>query len=477
MLEDDFSSTMTSTMMKKRVRRAHSKSRNGCVNCKKLRVKCDEMRPACSNCIKRKRDCEYVQQSQHTLSSNNNHRNNSMDDHINTNTSPENSQIINRKASISSTGSNNSGGDNYVISSNASVNCSPPLAFQSLNSNKSVLAGGDNSSNLNGYELEILHHYKIAAKSFIVSYGTLDSKIWQDYIPKLVLQVPHLSHSFFAITGLHLAHVSKGEREDITNFALSNFYKAMGEFEYILKKPNNSVIQTEAAFLSTIFLMMMSFCFQNQLPMIGHDNNQVDVLTLTRGPIIVAKNLYPNLMHSNICLFLNQRSTQFNDMSDNYTVFDKLCRITNELYNLKWIQDQQEVYLFNTVLVNLKTCIKFSSLYDSPAGLIGWQMSLPHRFLYLARANHFFAKIILIYHLVSLVAIQDLFWIGQRPTMEITNLSNQLDLQWSSLILWPLSLSSRTDLTIQNIWDFCCTEVEKVTLDPALETSPSSLSI
>ncbi|KAL3435400.1 hypothetical protein BDV09DRAFT_204050 [Aspergillus tetrazonus] len=40
-------------------RRAHKKSRNGCLECKRRHVKCDENRPVCSNCTASERICEY----------------------------------------------------------------------------------------------------------------------------------------------------------------------------------------------------------------------------------------------------------------------------------------------------------------------------------------------------------------------------------------------------------------------------------
>ncbi|RCK64583.1 hypothetical protein Cantr_00047 [Candida viswanathii] len=40
---------------KKKIRR----SRNGCHNCKRLKIKCDEKKPACSYCIKTKAQCDY----------------------------------------------------------------------------------------------------------------------------------------------------------------------------------------------------------------------------------------------------------------------------------------------------------------------------------------------------------------------------------------------------------------------------------
>ncbi|KAL5334850.1 hypothetical protein BJX70DRAFT_343943 [Aspergillus crustosus] len=40
-------------------RRSHQKSRHGCQECKRRRVKCDESRPVCANCARRQTECEY----------------------------------------------------------------------------------------------------------------------------------------------------------------------------------------------------------------------------------------------------------------------------------------------------------------------------------------------------------------------------------------------------------------------------------
>ncbi|KAJ5958265.1 uncharacterized protein N7479_005415 [Penicillium vulpinum] len=43
------------------VRRTHKKSRNGCIECKRRHMKCDEQRPICSNCISSQRHCEFLE--------------------------------------------------------------------------------------------------------------------------------------------------------------------------------------------------------------------------------------------------------------------------------------------------------------------------------------------------------------------------------------------------------------------------------
>ncbi|TGZ83982.1 hypothetical protein EX30DRAFT_393518 [Ascodesmis nigricans] len=40
-------------------RRSHTKSRNGCANCKRRRIKCDEVKPTCNNCSKHAIQCDF----------------------------------------------------------------------------------------------------------------------------------------------------------------------------------------------------------------------------------------------------------------------------------------------------------------------------------------------------------------------------------------------------------------------------------
>lgn len=42
-----------------RPRKGHTKSRNGCINCKRRRVKCPETLPECENCRRLGMKCEY----------------------------------------------------------------------------------------------------------------------------------------------------------------------------------------------------------------------------------------------------------------------------------------------------------------------------------------------------------------------------------------------------------------------------------
>ncbi|PWY78990.1 hypothetical protein BO83DRAFT_356529 [Aspergillus eucalypticola CBS 122712] len=45
-------------------RKGHRKSRLGCKNCKRRRVKCDEIKPHCTNCLRHSIECDYSSQPQ-----------------------------------------------------------------------------------------------------------------------------------------------------------------------------------------------------------------------------------------------------------------------------------------------------------------------------------------------------------------------------------------------------------------------------
>ncbi|KAL4882992.1 hypothetical protein BJY04DRAFT_216709 [Aspergillus karnatakaensis] len=50
-----------------RPRRRHRKSRNGCMECKRRRIKCDEMKPSCSRCVLTRQPCIWPPASQSSI--------------------------------------------------------------------------------------------------------------------------------------------------------------------------------------------------------------------------------------------------------------------------------------------------------------------------------------------------------------------------------------------------------------------------
>lgn len=58
-LSDNNNTLSTNPVIDKPKKRAPSRSRNGCVRCRKAKIKCDEKKPTCLNCSKSNRQCDY----------------------------------------------------------------------------------------------------------------------------------------------------------------------------------------------------------------------------------------------------------------------------------------------------------------------------------------------------------------------------------------------------------------------------------
>ncbi|KAL3481028.1 hypothetical protein BJX99DRAFT_219553 [Aspergillus californicus] len=132
--------------------RPHTKSRNGCVQCKKRRVKCDERGHPCGNCAFRKTECTYPNAS----------------------------------------------------TASSSPGLSPSSASQGADEHVHVehpLAPLDSSSTL---MLELMHKFSTETyKSFFSEPG--DYHVWQFTIPQLAFRHEFLLYGLLSVAALHTA--------------------------------------------------------------------------------------------------------------------------------------------------------------------------------------------------------------------------------------------------------------------------------
>lgn len=149
-------------------RRTHTKSRLGCSQCRKRRVKCDERAPQCSSCVQRGERCVYLRfptQSTPTSASN----------------------LASPPVTATSTSP-----------SNASTDHNSPA----LNTTFQSCAEDAPWSPDRVRELELLHHWCLrTSKDFTPDLVDL----FQDYLVKVALKNPHLMHALLALSSFHIA--------------------------------------------------------------------------------------------------------------------------------------------------------------------------------------------------------------------------------------------------------------------------------
>ncbi|CAI7656427.1 unnamed protein product [Penicillium glandicola] len=158
-------------------RRSHRKSRSGCLQCKKRKVKCDENQPNCRNCEKHGVLCSFANPPA-LLST------------------PQ-SDLVESPVSLSGPESTGSG----IFQVPAQV----PQALPSLSSL------GPFPSTLAVFDLELLHHWTTST-CYTLSRSPAVQTIWCTEAPRIGFETPPVLHTLLAFSALHLARSDESRR-------------------------------------------------------------------------------------------------------------------------------------------------------------------------------------------------------------------------------------------------------------------------
>ncbi|KAF2762323.1 hypothetical protein EJ05DRAFT_497178 [Pseudovirgaria hyperparasitica] len=154
-------------------RRTHKKSRNGCVQCKQRRVKCDEKGPICHNCTKRQLPCSFKDAPPE---------------------SPVDS-LSEKSADVSSTAR-----ENQATTRRSTV----------LTINKRLITPNDaNAKQVRSLELGLLHHwttvtYATLAQDRFEHGPNIEYRLWQIDVPREAMKHEYLLNAILAVAALHV---------------------------------------------------------------------------------------------------------------------------------------------------------------------------------------------------------------------------------------------------------------------------------
>ncbi|KAM0563753.1 hypothetical protein ACHAPJ_001485 [Fusarium lateritium] len=189
-------------------RRTHTKSRTGCLNCKRRKVKCDEARPSCFHCTRHGVSCSLASQS--TASS---------------------------------------GASLVDVSSNAYSARFPnltPSTPASLDSHSHAVNSPDQFQNFShpspadqiapfppqelwARDCELMHHYcTVTADSLSVRKDL--AYVWAVAVPRLGYQHPFVMHGILAIAAAHKAYLVPSNRR--TYLPLADYHQTLGSEGY-----------------------------------------------------------------------------------------------------------------------------------------------------------------------------------------------------------------------------------------------------
>lgn len=198
-------------------RRTHTKSRLGCSQCRKRRVKCDEQLPRCSSCVQRGESCVYLR--------------------FPTKSTPITAPTT-ATPPVTSTSPSDAGTDQN----------SPTLNTTSQSNVEDALWSPDRVR-----ELELLHHWCLrTSKDFTPDLVDL----FQDYLVKVALKNPHLMNALLALSSFHIACETNdpAASRDFTSTGMGYHTRAVAGLRAVLGSlsPENC----DPVFASSTFIMV-----------------------------------------------------------------------------------------------------------------------------------------------------------------------------------------------------------------------------
>ncbi|KAF2109916.1 hypothetical protein BDV96DRAFT_691555 [Lophiotrema nucula] len=179
-------------------RRSHTKSRNGCGQCKKRRKKCDQRPPRCSNCVKWGVVCDYTALSAAV-------------------------EELNGRS----------------------------LA-RAVSADTRLLTAPVPSAVFNAGDMELLRQYSNGTALTLA--GSDEWGIWQWHVPQEAKSHQYLMHALLALSSLHISFMRPADRKEYLRFAYSHHEQALTLFHSVTSiTADNSTAVLAYAYMESLY--------------------------------------------------------------------------------------------------------------------------------------------------------------------------------------------------------------------------------
>ncbi|EED22360.1 conserved hypothetical protein [Talaromyces stipitatus ATCC 10500] len=377
-------------------RRSHEKSRYGCSNCKRRRVKCDEKRPYCKNCTQRNGTCVYTAPVPFAFASRSERSGTS---------SPK---------TVRSSSEANSSISNSISTLGATTGAAP--------------------LNLDQLELElqwIMHTHKLFARN------EETRRVWEMPVLQEALHTPFLMHGILAISALHRAHLRQHERRaEWLNIAITHKITALALFSEQLHHIHESNARAMMSFAG----IAVVFSFASAVHCAGPDegpslNAFVDILILARGVQAVGSQAMEFLRHSNFAPLFDMTDPGATVPDDVLAALDYLDDL-NAQYSQQGNHDGQS---YECAIQIMKDLAPFTYAERTSLTVVGgWAIRSPPGFLEKLKKRESFALVILAHFCAFLHIAAENWCIGSWGRLLLGEIVQVLDADWQRHIKWAV---------------------------------------
>ncbi|KAJ5496285.1 hypothetical protein N7463_008272 [Penicillium fimorum] len=393
------------------LRRPHRKSRHGCVECKRRRVKCDETRPSCTNCAKRHAECEYGSSTSLLWA--------------NESDSGQPGDLVPELRSS--------------LSSTPGAGGADPLGILSqLGSENAPTSSG---SALNLQDLELMIQW-CNVTFHTLSRNERTDPIWRNIVPEEALSHPFLMHGILALSALHLARTGPEptRRASYLNRAVGHQNQALALFRELLGGVKESNAKAMFAFAGIVVIYTFAF---PHTPDVQDPWSCVDdlyqVLVLTRGVqqvIHSPQDFTGFLLDSPFGPILQVEEVQVPIPEDAAAMLKQL-REANEACRSRDANHELQVY--EAAIANLEEMLNWCYSGIRANTIAGrWAIRLKPRFMELLRERDPMALVMLAHYGVLLHYLKH-HWCFDEWCVRVSKaVWAILDDEWRPLIQWAM---------------------------------------
>ncbi|KAI1465554.1 uncharacterized protein F4812DRAFT_439283 [Daldinia caldariorum] len=400
-------------------RRPHTKSRKGCRECKRRKVKCDEIQPSCFNCTRYGVTCHYGPDT------------------------PKPDEVWDPSAD--STTSTVTAGSPAVEGNPA---CHSSAKSFSLNRPDSLHLG-----HAWGRDLELMHHYCTATSDTMATQEAA-RHVWRVLFPQEGYANEYVMHGVLSLAALHKAFLIP-DRRDIY-LTRSAFHHSMGQqhFTTLLSDVNVANWRSVFCFATMVIAYVLSMSMQPD------DESEVkttailrtlELISVTKGVKAILLPFIPQLNKTNLAPLVTsvwltpvdplpdpKPSLEYSLIpSDVYNALSRLRRFLTEHVSLKYKGDYEKAV---TILEVSAVQIAYADVNVEVGAILLWPFFLPEIVVSDIKDHKPQALLILAYYAVFVNALDRVYWFlrgwGRKLLKDI---NDQIEAQepCRDLLDWP----------------------------------------
>ncbi|EMD65253.1 hypothetical protein COCSADRAFT_36572 [Bipolaris sorokiniana ND90Pr] len=396
-----------------KTRRAHRKSRAGCRECKRRRIKCSEGKPSCTHCTRHHVSCVY-------------------DIAPGAPTQPASSEYSPTQS------------ENLASPSGSPVRHTYKPSYIDLSHPQHLFDLKD---------MELLHHWNLVTSGSMVD-SPSSAEIWRIHFPRVAFQHPYVMHSLLSIAALHVAYLNPSRRHSSIIDAGCHHAKALKGFHEVIN--HIGADNGDAVFATATLLFFHAFITLSQLQ---HDFDQqiggcsrvsrilgAEWIPLLRGVGAVLPPVLEHVRMGPLSSMISLGNWEIISPNDNPTADDERLRDIGQL----WKDDKHaEVYetslhllrQFWAWMVQLKNSGGNASgecgYHGIGSGPFMWLFIAPEKFFDLQRQRQP-AALVLFAHFGALLQKLNGYWWAEGCGKSIVSAIDEcLGSYWEPWTRWP----------------------------------------